>query len=106
MEGEPEIEEFQSAELVIEDPIMDKNFMISFEAENEDQNRAYNVAISEICNREKLKPFHQVGSHESSGYQAWEMWTETDKEKLNQLLSKIQSLAKETYDRWKESKII
>lgn len=60
MEKEPKIEreDFKKAELSIKEPCMGKNFMISFEAADEIQNRMYNLAVEEVCKEHKLNPFH------------------------------------------------
>lgn len=108
MEKEPKIkkEDFKIANLTVEEPQMGKNFMISFEAADEVQNRAYNLAIEKVCKDNKLNPFHQVGSHEKFGYQAWEMWAETSKETLEQLLPEIHARANELHEKWKKLGII
>ena len=104
MEKEPKLEnkDFREAGLSIVEPQMDKNFMISFEAEDENQNKVYNRAIQEICEEQKLNPFHQVGSNTKTGYQAWEMWAEVDEETLERLIPEIHKKAKEIYEKYKE----
>lgn len=81
---------------------MGKNFMLAFEAEDKNQGKAYNRAIEEICTEHKLNPFHQVGSHEEIGYQAWEMWAEVNKKMLEGLISGIHLKAEEIHKRRKE----
>lgn len=103
MERAPKIEkDFRMAELNIVKPHMDKNYMISFDARDENQNKVYNRAIREVCTEYNLRPFHQVGSHKETGYQAWEMWAEVTEETLQQLLPRIHPKAEEIYKELKK----
>lgn len=107
MERAPKIEQnFKIAELNIVKPYMDKNFMISFDARDENQNKVYNRAIQEVCTEHELRPFHQIGSHKEVGYQAWEMWAKVTEETLQQLLPEIHVKAEEIYKKLKELGLI
>ena len=83
---------------MVEEPRVDKSFMISFDAKDKNQNKAYNRAIEKICLEHKLNPFHQSGSHDSVGYQAWEIFTETNREVLLNLIPEIQARAEEIHN--------
>src|SRR3989338_9493791 len=99
----PEKEDsFLKAELQIEKPHRDKSFMISFKAENKTQSGVYRAAITDVCNQHKLKPFYQSGSHEAVGYQAYELWAETNQQDLENLIPGIHEKAQEIYQRWQE----
>lgn len=100
MEREKNFEQggFTKAELNIEEPERDKNFMISFDAKDENQKNVYQQAINEVCDTHKLRPFHQSGSHNDSGYQAFELWSEVSREILDDLVPEIHQRAEDIYN--------
>lgn len=104
MEREPQFEksDFKRAEITIEEPRADKNFMISFEGTDSNQVKAYNRAIREICDEQRMNPFHQHGSHDDVGYQAWEMWKSVDRGTLEELIPAIHKRAEANYREWKD----
>jgi len=96
MEKAPLLEKnemLKKLELVIEEPELDKNFKISFVSQNENENAAYNRAISVVCEKNNINIFHQVGSSEKTGYQAWEIWSKINKDALSLLIPEIQKKA-------------
>lgn len=92
-----EQEKETGAHLSIREPDGDKNFMVTFTGRNEEESMAYNLAIEEVLQREKLSPFHQIGATfrgpNSVGYHGWEVWRETNREKLSSLLPEIETKA-------------
>lgn len=102
IEKQPSSEGFREVELMVIQPQMDKNFMIAFNTKNERLCRLYNSAISTILEKAGFRVFHQVGSDQSSGYQAWELWSEVAQDQLESLLQDIHREAERNFESDKE----
>jgi len=90
-------QEKNPVELIIGEPVGGLHtWEISFTSTDQTLARAYNRAIKEACDREKLGPFLQSQDPENS-YYTWEMiGGETDREILKNLIPQIHAKA-QTY---------
>jgi len=88
---------FKTVELRIEKR-PDKNFFVCFEHDDKNICDLWNSAICEVLSEEGFRPFHQVGSHEGTGYMAWEVWVSTSKEELEKRFEAIHKKAKELFE--------
>ncbi len=94
-------ESFKEVEITIEDPKMDKGFFVSFNCDDKEMCKHYNRALDKVLTAHNMRPFHQSGSFEGKGYQAWELWVSTNRQALEALIPEIQEQAKADYDLWK-----
>src|SRR3989339_376967 len=84
------------------EPIMDKNFTIGFVGHEKIETIAYNSAVKTVLDVHGMNPFHQLGSHEETGEQEWEVWQETTAEAMQALIPEIEAMAKEKLVFWRE----
>ena len=94
---------YDPVKLRIVDPHRDHSFEIAYESDSRLKCRAYNLALQEVCDKNKLGPYFQVGSDKDTGYKAWEMLgRDTSGQELKELIPEIHKRAKEKYFKLKE----
>jgi len=90
---------FHKLDLQIREPEFDKHFMIAFEGNTKIECEIYNRAIQSILEKEGFRLFHQIGctpdGQNEPGYHAWEVWINTDRDSLINLLPKIDAKVEE-----------
>jgi hypothetical protein len=90
--------EFQEVSLTVTEKRMDKGVMMSFNSPDAALTSAYNKAIDTVLKNTGHMVFHQAGSQNQSGYQAWEVWGLVSEEELEDLFGEIDAEARKYYE--------
>jgi enoyl reductase-like protein len=91
---------FVEADLKIIKPT-GKHYMIRIdEPVSSEQSYAYDKAINEMADEgaKKMNVFHQVGSDDMSGPQAWEFWYPNDEKEIAAFVPEIHARARHIYE--------
>ncbi len=84
-------------------------YTVTFESGSETMTKSYNAACRKVFKEHDLKAFHQSGSHETVGYQGWELFGIMPEEEhdavlaqLGPVLEEIHTEAEKSYKWWSE----
>ncbi len=100
--GTDQIErEFKKIELKVVDPVMDKGFCITYDCPDRSFCALYNMAIKNVLDKEKMRPFLQSGDWSEAGWHMWEVWQFTDHAQMESFLELIQKEAEDLFEQYK-----
>ncbi len=96
-------EEFIPVEVSVRDKRGDKNYMLTFNCNDPELCGIYNEAIFTILSEHEMRPFHQIGfTNREPGVHGWEVWVDTTKEKMEELIKEVQQQALKIFNEYNQ----